>query len=178
MQRTQRGSALVTGLVFLVVIIMLGLSASSGSIQQELGVRSVRDQNIALMASEAAMRAAEAWLGTNNGPFPITIEPINGKSQIRPIGFCDRTANNCAEAGAAFWLANGEELGGGAADNTPALKLVAEQPRFIIELYYICPDCEGFGTPLTSRTHYYRITARGVGMNEKTDRVVQSIYRY
>lgn len=177
----QRGSALVTGLVFMVVIIMLGLSASSSSIQQELGVRSIRDQNIAMEASAAALRAAETWLRNNNGPLTVAYDPIYGSPLIKPIGYCNesKTTKSCADSDAAFWNnpANSDALGS-SVDPTPDLKLVAEQPRFIIELFYVCPNCDALGTAFNKRTRYYRITARGVGMNEKTYRIVQSIYRY
>lgn len=180
-RHNQSGSALVTGLVFLVVIIMLGLSASSGSIQQEMGVRNVRDQNIAMEAADAALRAAETWLRNNGGPLTVAYSPVYGSSLVKEIGFCNGTAttDSCAEAGSAFWNndSNAVKLGG-TVDPTPDLKLVDEQPRYIIELFYICPTCEALGTPINKRTRYYRITARGVGMNKKTYRTVQSIYRY
>ncbi len=172
--RSQQGSALVTGLVFLVAIIMLGLSASTSSIQQEIGMRSIRDQAIALEAADAALRAGETFLRTNNGPLTVDYGPLNGNAVVRSEGFCAPANSNCANAGASFWSSTGQPLGG--TDPTPVLKVVAEQPRYIIELL-LCPNKDCTGVP-SGQTRYYRITARGVGLNANTERVVQSLYRY
>lgn len=182
----QRGSALVTGLVFLVVIMMLGLSASSSSIQQEMGMRNNRDQAVALEAADAALRAGETWLRTNEGPLPLDYGPQYGNAMVYPQGFCLPVPavpplpakKSCVEAGAKFWNDNGQPLGGAGTDPTPLLKVVAEQPRYIIELFYICPTCESSEVPPRGRTRYYQITARGIGISSQTDRIVQSVYRY
>lgn len=172
---SQRGSALVTGLVFLVVIIMLGLSASNSSIQQELGVRNIRDQNIAMEAADAALRAGETWLSTKGALLPTELDPVDGNPVVKKWGFCDTVtpSKSCADADAGFWETNGELMwfgvDGGA---TSDLSLVEEQPRFIIEFLEPCATCNGY------HVKYYRITARGVGMNKNTYRIVQSIYRY
>lgn len=176
----QRGSALVTGLVFLVAIMLLGLSASSGSIQQEMGIRSIRDQSVALEAADAALRAGETWLRTNSGPLSVDYGPRFGSVLVQADGFCDANNNDCAAADAKFWNDNGQPLGqkgaSGIVDPTPVLNLVADQPRYIIELM-LCPNPPCTGPP-NGQTRYYRITARGVGLSAKTERIVQSIYRY
>lgn len=171
----QSGSALVTGLVFLVAIIMLGLSASTSSIQQEMGMRSIRDLAMALDAADAALRAGETFLRTNGGPLTADYGPLNGSAVVRAEGFCAPAISNCANAGASFWNSTGQPLA--ATDPTPALKQVADQPRYIIELL-LCPSGGCNGVAPSGQTRYYRITARGVGLNAKTERIVQSIYRY
>lgn len=171
--RAQRGSALVTGLVFLVAIIMLGLSASTSSIQQEMGMRSIRDRTVALEAAYAALRAGETFLRNNNGPLTPNFGP-NGNSAIRAQGFCLPAINNCAMADAGFWTTNGQELGND--DPTPALNFVAAQPRYIIELI-LCPNQNCTGPP-SGWPRFYRITARGVGLNANTVHVVSSINRF
>jgi len=172
--RSQHGSALVTGLIFLVAIIMLGLSASSSSIQQEMGMRNIRDQAIALEAADAALRAGETWLRTNSGKLTADYGPLNGSAMVRSEGYCDPAQNNCTDAGASFWSKNGQPIGG--TDPTPVLNLVADQPSYIIELI-LCPNKDCVGLP-SGQTRYYRITARGVGLSANTERIVQSIYRY
>ena len=171
---SQQGSALVTGLVFLVAIIMLGLSASSSSIQQEMGMRSIRDQALALEAADTALRAGETFLRTNSGPLTISYGPLAGSAVVRTEDFCAPANNNCTKAGESFWNKTGQQIGG--ADTTPGLDLVAAQPHYIIELL-LCPNKDCVGAP-SGQTRYYRITARGVGTNVKTERIVQSIYRY
>lgn len=169
----QRGSALVTGLVFLVVIIMLGLSASSSSIQQEMGIRSLRDQAIALEAAEAALRAGETYLRTVSCQVSLDI--------VQQVGFCDgKNASklSCANAGADFWDEKkkySQVLG--ALDGMPLLPVAIEQPHYIIEKFPGGESLSGSGGFCSQSLRYYRITARGVGLSNKTDRIVQSIYR-
>ncbi len=170
----QRGSALVTGLVFLVAIIMLGLSASSSSIRQEMGIRSLRDQAVALEAADAALRAGETYLRTVSCQTSLAI--------VQPVGFCDgnnASTLNCNEAGANFWTDTtqtySQELG--VLDRMPLLPVVIAQPRYIIEKFPGGEVLSGYGGFCSQSLRYYRITARGVGLSANTDRIVQSIYR-
>ncbi len=176
----QHGSALVMGLVFLVILTLLGLSASGGSIQQELISRNLRDQSLALEAADAALRAGETWLRTNGGPRPLALDPLNGSAFVKAAGFCDVLNSNCPYAGASFWsnAANAEPLGG-ARDGQGILPTLAagNQPRYIVEFLYDCRVCV-LGQVNQNPPRYYRITARGVGLNASTTRVVQSIYLF
>jgi type IV pilus assembly protein PilX len=162
--RLQRGSALVTGLVFLVAIIMLGLSASSSSIQQEMGVRNIRDQAVALEAADAALRAGETYLRSVSCQVSSAI--------VRAPGFCNLTNQNCI---ATDWGKNGILFG--TLDGTAPLPNVYAQPRYIIEEFPGGASLSGSGF-CSQSTRYYRITALGIGLSANTDHVVQSIYRY
>jgi len=162
--KSERGSALVTGLIFLVAIIMLGLSASSSSIQQEMGVRNLRDQAVALEAADAALRAGETYLRSVSCQVSRAI--------VQAPGFCNLANQNCIDTD---WGKNGTQLG--TLDGTTALPNVYEQPRYIIEEFPGGGSLSGGGL-CSQSTRYYRITARGIGLSAKTDHVVQSIYRY
>ncbi len=179
-QWRQRGSALVMGLVFLVILTLLGLSASGSSIQQELMSRNLRDQSLALEAADAALRAGETWLRTNGGPRPIALDPLTGSAFVKPAGFCDAVNSNCPYVGTSFWNnpANAEPLGG-ARDGQNVLPTLAagNQPRYVVEFLYDCRVCV-LGQPNQNPPRYYRITARGTGLNANTTRVVQSIYLF
>ena len=56
----QNGAALVTGLIFLVILTLLGVTAMQTSIMEERMAGNARDRNIAFQAAEAALRNAEA----------------------------------------------------------------------------------------------------------------------
>jgi type IV pilus assembly protein PilX len=58
----QQGAVLFVALVFLVLITLLGLTASSTSIMQERMTGGLRNGQLGLMAAETAARGAEAWL--------------------------------------------------------------------------------------------------------------------
>ncbi|MBS0569890.1 MAG: hypothetical protein JSS28_04740 [Proteobacteria bacterium] len=66
----QQGAVLFVALVFLVLITLLGLTASSTSILQERMTGGLRNGQMGLMAAETAARGAEVWLWNlagNNG---------------------------------------------------------------------------------------------------------------
>lgn len=58
----QQGAVLFVALVFLVLITLLGLTASSTSILQERMTGGMRNDQMSLMAAETAARGAETWL--------------------------------------------------------------------------------------------------------------------
>ena len=55
----QRGFSLIVSLMMLIVIIILGISASQMAINEERGARNERDRQIAFQAAEAALKDAE-----------------------------------------------------------------------------------------------------------------------
>lgn len=58
----QQGAVLFVALVFLVLITLLGLTASSTSIMQERMTGGLRNGQMGRMAAETAARGAESWL--------------------------------------------------------------------------------------------------------------------
>jgi type IV pilus assembly protein PilX len=63
-RRSQKGAALVIGLIILVVLTLIGVQAMRTSIVQERMAGNMRERNVAFQAAEAALRVGEA-----NGPF-------------------------------------------------------------------------------------------------------------
>ena len=166
----QRGSALITGLVFLVVLTLLGLSASSGSIQRELIARNIRDQNLALQAAEAALKAAEIWIRLNPG----SIKPNGGT--ILPDTTCAPAVAACLAGDATWWATTGTVLGSGI--NQPnSFPGVAAAPAYLIEYLSNIPRVGLAMGANQQENAYYRITARGTGLSNNTVRIVRSIYR-
>jgi type IV pilus assembly protein PilX len=118
----QQGAVLFVALVFLVLITLLGLTASSTSIMQERMTGGLRNGQMGLMAAETAARGAEAWLwnlSSNNGKINCG---YNGGAN----GFCyspqtvdDGSGNTIYTSNplvAAFrttptWIANGSSGG-------------------------------------------------------------------
>jgi len=169
----QRGSALITGLVFLVVLTLLGLSASSGSIQRELIARNIRDQNIAMQAAEAALQGAENWirLNTTTSLVPLSVDP-GGSAAILDDGAC---VSACEAGTASWWSTNGIVLGSGV-NQTKYFPGVSAAPAYFIE-YLVPPRSSLTFNSQQARPLYYRITARGTGLSTNTVRMVRSIYR-
>ena len=172
-QPAQRGSALITGLVFLVVLTLLGLSASSGSIQRELIARNIRDQNVAMQAADAALQGAENWIRLNatTNLVPLSVDP-NGTAAILEYGSC---VTACEAGTASWWSTNGVVLGSGP-NQTKNFPGVSAAPAYFIE-YLVPPRSSMTFNGQQARPLYYRITARGTGLSANTVRIVRSIYR-
>ena len=60
-RKDQRGVVLIVSLIFLLVLTLIGVTASQSTILQERMAGNVKDRNMALQASEAALRAGETW---------------------------------------------------------------------------------------------------------------------
>ncbi len=176
----QGGTALVAGLVFLVILVLLGLSASSAAIQQEIIVRNIRDENLAFQAAEAALRTAETWIRNNNGPVPSSLAGmIDGNAVIHDsqnTPFCDGKTT-CEFADSSWWGSNANSIGTDKTNPVFPDPDVAEQPAYIIELVKLGSVTLNMHNNST-QSRAYRITARGVGANANTVRIVRSVYRY
>ena len=74
----QRGAALLTALVFLVVLTLLGIGVYSTTTSEERMARNFRDKEIALQSAEAALNEAKMLI---NGSFDSLI-PSNAKKPL------------------------------------------------------------------------------------------------
>jgi type IV pilus assembly protein PilX len=178
----QRGTALVAGLVFLVILVLLGLSASSAAIQQEIVVRNIRDENLAFRAAETALRTAETWIQNNKGPTPPDMAGLllGTDPTIHNSVTTDLCGKLCKSGDASWWGDEKNlfvvEYGENPLNPATPIPDVAEQPSYVIELAGMHKSLAP--NDPTPPTRSYRITARGVGINDKTVRVVQTVYRY
>lgn len=176
--KIQNGMALITGLIFLVVLTLISIAAIRSTSLEERMAGNVRDQNIAFQAAEAGVRDAMKSLGTG-------VPPASGFVVGCAAGLCENdpvtpvwttiTANN-------DWTNNSKTL---AYSGTPltfdGLTPVAIQPRYIIELIVgaSIPSgesaSEGGGSSGTLVSSY-RVTARGWGFTDKTQATLQATF--
>jgi type IV pilus assembly protein PilX len=181
--RRQHGVALITGLIFLVVLTLIGITSARMAGLEERMSGNMRDRSLAVQAAEMALRDAErdirggagisrnpaisgitnfdsactnglCYNGVDGGPLPLT-NPLNWNAT--PVwSTVDWTA-------AAPSVAYGTNTGA-----TNILGLFA-QPRYIIEGIQ--------KTELGEIVYYYRITTRAVGANPTTVVWLQEIFR-
>lgn len=157
----QRGVALITGLIFMVVLTLLVVAAMRTTILEEKMAGNARDVNLAFQSGEAALRAGEQVL--NGASLPA----FTTTGSYLTVGSRDDT----------YWLSTHNWTTNSVAyasrpDGTAAA------PSFVIEELAAVPAA-GFSKkagPLTE-TGYYRVVARGVGGNANTVVFVQSTYR-
>lgn len=159
----QRGATLIVSMIILLLLSMLALYGSRGSIVQNLMARNTRDHDLAFQAAEAALRDAETRL----------------PSFAAGTGMIDRTAELEASAQyttAEYWL----NIHGWSDANTlsmqGAMAGVSKAPRYVIErLVDTGVTCSDAGS--TPQRHY-RATALAVGKSAETRVMLQAEYTY
>lgn len=163
----QTGAALITGLILLVVLTLLGFSASRAAIQQELISRNNKDQNLAFQAAEAALRDAESCIRAagDGSPGSVTVcGAVGAPYATTTLRFANQS----------FWKNNGTVYG--SITGNTAIAEVAEQPRYLISLL---KQSNSGGLSLGGTqlwTYHYQISTIGFGQNPNTQRVIQGIF--
>jgi type IV pilus assembly protein PilX len=179
----ESGAVLIVGLIFLVALALLGITAMQTSVLQERMAGNLKDWNIALAAAEAALRDAEKEVLAN--------DRISGAT-----GFSDGCSNANRASNAALyqglclpstsipvwknvnWSDDAspvQYVTYGAKTGAPALLGVATQPRYVVEAISNLRD-SSLLIPNASK-YLYRITARGYGADIATQVTVQSVYK-
>lgn len=201
--RAQRGAVLVVALIFLLLMTMLAISASTRSLLQERMVGGLRNAQLAEMGAEAALRGAEwkLWSAAGNGPGvdcgTIVITECYVHDPLNPVASVTafRAGSGWVTAGAFEYRGSGDgfvfkDMSGStliSAEQRELAKL-AENPRYLIE--DLGPEQPlGGGSAhesgVTSSTdsgpgnvskHIYRITARSTGGSANTVRVLESTF--
>jgi type IV pilus assembly protein PilX len=198
----ERGAVLFVSLVFLVLITLLALTATSTSILQERMTGGVHNSQLALMGAETTLRGAEwnIWNKSNGatGSNKLHCSPSGGVTN--DACYSDQggvNANVLAFRNAKNWLGTS---GDGATiyptttlsyatSSSKATASLGSQPRYLMEdLGKVLPPNSpssgegggrlalgGFGAG--SQTLYsYRITARSTGGNQGSVRAAESNY--
>ena len=193
----ERGTVLVVALVFLLLLTLLSVAASSHSLLQQRMAGSLRNAQQAEMGAEAALRGAEWRLWTASA----TSSAMRCGSDVLTDCYLNDPSVGLVEAVRAFrnsdgWVSGyGTEYGpgnGGVDFTKPASDegnaALAKNPRYLIEDMgaELPPDAgvqhesgaTGTGTVGYASTtrHIYRITARSTGGNANTVRVLESTF--
>jgi type IV pilus assembly protein PilX len=196
----QRGAVLFVALVFLLLLTLLGITASSTSIMQERMTGGMRNAQLATMGTESALRGGEVDLWTaaarssfSNGGLAL---PPCGHSGVQPCAY--QRTNTVADQrtikfrSARTWL--GTTDGGmqyapavsglGGSDATASL---AAQPRYLIEDLGLDTAAGGAGNmggsilseqgaEGTPKVHLFRVTARSQGGTSTLLRASESVF--
>lgn len=178
----QRGATFVTGLIFLVVLTMFGVTAMKTASMEERMSGNLRDRNLALQAAEMALRYAEQHI-RDNDPTTNTPSPIDGVVDFDTIctaGLCYYGAGT--EAPSPAWTTyctpdcplnyvTGTVFRvNGVTYTAPALPAGLLAPTYIIEGIKKTP-------PGSGERYYYRITVRAQGFRQGTVVQLQEIFR-
>jgi len=200
--RHQRGAVLFVALVFLVLLTLLGLTASSTSVLQERMTGGMHNSQLALMGAETAQRGVEwtIWNKSNNttsnklhcgatggDDFCYQVSNSSGVMAVSPVVNAFRNARGwlgTSDGGTAFSTLTLTGM-----TNSRASAALANQPRYLMEeLGKVLPpgapsSIEGGGRlnggsrQGGSQTLYaYRITARSTGGNAGAISATESNY--
>jgi type IV pilus assembly protein PilX len=174
-RRVQRGTALVTSLLLLLVLTIIGVTAMQMTRMQERMAGNTRDLNMAFQGAEAALRNGEDMIFAQ--PFPpdtCTAAP------------CEYWAANASAVSnpetrdwTTWWVPNTDqyEANGNHAAPTRELTDLAADPQFVVEYVTDVPDTltKGDGSLPTAR-YFYQVTAMSPGATLNAKTVLQSTY--
>ena len=201
----ERGVILLLALIFLVLLTLLAIGASSGSLLQQRMVSATRSAQLATLSADTALRGAEwtIWSSAIVVGTPFTcgtgaIDDVTGCVKYDPESapYGDDGAVTLFRTPDNAWLSTGIAYKG--ADNAGYTALpaptdgaspsVAENPHYIVEdMGRVKPPGAGpqhesgvtgpnNGGAGQVNLEMYRITARATGGSKNTVRVVQSTF--
>lgn len=151
----QNGSALIIGLIILLVMTIIGVTTMQTTLLQEKMTGSLRDGDLAFQAAEAALREAEKDIEPSTSQ-PGWIVQLN-------------TLPDLLEQDHAWWTSN---------SNTAEATFsgVATNPRYVGESEAFIRDSLRLGHgPVTGR-NVFRTTARGTGGTDSAEAIIRTRY--
>lgn len=202
----QSGAALITGLIFMVVLTMIGVTAARMSTLEERMSGNMRDRSIAMQAAELALRDAERDIrnqfapGAATSPDPRRSPPISGVTGFAATCNLDATASTyddglCDRRGAAptytstsvtfpTFTASGTTFAAMTLDLTGAPSVsygrytgAASIAGLTVMPRYIIEAVPKYISGETGEVFFYRITVRAQGANPNTAVWLQEVFR-
>lgn len=154
----QCGVALITSLIFLVILTVIGVTAARMATLEERMAGNMRDRTVALRAAEMALRDAERDILFGRG-----ITGLTGFTTTCTNGLCYN--NNPAGFIPPVWttvsMTGTPSVAYGQFTSATPIAGVSAQPRYLIEGMRKTPPGGGL-------TYYYQITVRAQGQNPNT----------
>jgi type IV pilus assembly protein PilX len=174
--RPEQGFVLVTGLLFLVVVTLLGLALFRSSGLMERVSANTRDKQRSFETAEAALQYGEWWLGNATSPVKTACNTTTGKT-VATLHVCSEALSTSRDTIALLaWAPNAFTYtqpnltvvaGGGLISSGTDVNYQAP-PGVFIEDLGLMPD---------GKTELYQVTAYGYGGNADTSSVVRSTYK-
>lgn len=172
--RQQTGAALITGLIFLVVLTLVGMAGMRTTLMEQRMATNSRNRDMAFQAAEAALREGIAKI--RSGVYTTTSGFTAGCTTTAPKGLCMPSSPSSPPIWNTVFPAGQSTTSSQAATYSgTALPNVANQPQYILELL---PDVQVPGGSLGQMATPYRITARGWGGVAEAQAIVQATYLF
>ena len=170
--RRQRGIALVTSLLVLVLVTLLALSAVSTSVFEERMAGNARDRSLAFESAEYALREAQDFLA---GAVLPSFSATGGASGGY---YRDLNTSPSGEKEEVYWRDTHDwSAHAVTATKTNGVLTGQAQPKYVIEEYPAI-SCVGFSKkwPPPPPRNVYRVTARAQGQTTEAVVILQSWY--
>lgn len=167
LQRNQRGSALIFGMIFLLVMTMLGVTAMQSTALEERMAGNMRDRGISLQAAELALRAGDADAlespADGDGRYDYLASPAPEAT----------TPLHWAAANVRDWV-SGLKLIDADADPNTAFPGVAEEPRYWLEKRPNRTEGGSLEAGIAPVVEVYEVTSRSTGASGNATVVLRS----
>lgn len=178
----QHGVALITGLIFMVVLTLIAITAARMAGLEERMSGNMRDRSLAVQAAEMALRDAERDIrggaGTTRSPAISGLTNFvsactNGLCYNGNLGNANGVDWNVTPAWTTVSMTAAPSVAYSDFTNADVTMLnnLSALPRYIIEGIKKTPP--GSGSPV----YYYRITVRAQGANPNTVVWLQEVFR-
>lgn len=158
----ERGAALITALMILLVMTLLGITAVTTSSLQERMAGNMRDQYMAQQAGDSIIRDGENWI------FKLLIRPTPACSPSPTERVWDYSCLDVAAQSDTWWATNGYTSN---VSNT----YVSQNPRYVNEHLQRVSEGSLADNKKVFR-HYYRTNGWSVGASDYARGLFRSVY--
>ncbi len=187
----QQGAALVVGLIMLLLLTVIGLSAMQGTVMQEKMSANMKDKAVALQGGESTLRYVEegfidSLLQREKGSLfdnCNTCGFVNSEVETKAATALDSSPTDWESASLSYgsFTNNGSTItlpSGSLLDPTAnsSNAIVVENPRALVEYLTLKRDAIDSGDAGTPGVDLYRSTVKSKGSSETSEVVLQTIY--
>ena len=171
LRKRQKGAAIFIALIMLLVMTIIGITASQTTTLEEKMAGNLRDQTLALQAGEAILRWTETWVGQLVGEPTAVAGCTSG---------CDTTVWRLNTlpfdlTSAAVWSTGSVRSNYTGIGTGPGM--VAAVPKSVVEEHSFIKDSLNEGKQNdTSGQMFYRLTANGTGGTTSAQALLQATY--
>jgi type IV pilus assembly protein PilX len=169
--KKERGAILVTAMLLLLVLTIIGISASQMTRMQERMAGNLRDQNLAFQGSEAGLRDGETMIRT------LVARPDT--CVTAPCSFWTRgTLENIPAEDQDWWDDNADELeaDGDRGTVTHDMTELESDPQFVVESLGFVSDSLTVGHAPPEGRDFFQVTGRSTGGSGAAVNVLRSTY--
>lgn len=190
MMKSQRGATLIVGMIMLLLMAIIGVSAIQTTTLQERMSGNMRDSTMAFQAAEVAIRYVEEDylstfieldVGANYANCSSGCQIINSYEQSS-APLADLLANSTSWASKSVAYGSFKGTDGTTAIPAPTdselIKDMYAKPRLIVEYAAYKPDAFDTGSGAVDDTglHLYRNTVQAYGATSTSEAIVQTVF--